>query len=64
MSLARLCLYEALLVLPPILITAWTFRHLGGMDWKTHKDNWHPVCMVLGMIFCFFNGELERCKLA
>ena len=50
-------LLQVFLALPPIIMLIWTVKHLGGLN-NEKINNWHPILMITGMLFCFFNGEL------
>ena len=54
----QIFIYEVVVILPLLLMVIWTFNYMDGLDLKSNKDNWHPVFMLAGMVFCFFNGEL------
>jgi len=44
-----------------VLAGIWTGHHLGGFAWQSdpkHEFNWHPLLMVLGMIYLYGNGIL------
>lgn len=32
---------------------------MNGVDFKENLDNWHPILMVAGMIFCFLNAVVS-----
>ena len=57
-ELVFLFVYETVVLLPLIIMIVWTFSHLGGLDFSKHADNWHPILMLSGLVFCFFNGKL------
>lgn len=44
-----------------ILMLAWIFLHLNGLNYNYDTPsimfNWHPLCMVFGMVFLYGNCE-------
>ncbi|CAG0912405.1 unnamed protein product [Notodromas monacha] len=43
------------------LLIAWLTNHCGGFAWAAHPQlqfNWHPLLMVVGMIYMYANGML------
>lgn len=43
-----------------VLILIWICKHLGGLDWSQppYEFNWHPLLMVIGMIYLYGNAIL------
>jgi len=44
-----------------VLAGIWTGHHLGGFSWQSNPNlefNWHPLLMILGMIYLYGNGIL------
>ena len=43
------------------MCTVWLGYYYGGFDWNNPAlvFNYHPVFMVVGLIFCFGDGELR-----
>ena len=44
-----------------VLAGIWTGHHLGGFSWQSNPSlefNWHPLLMILGMIYLYGNGIL------
>ncbi|CAL4063993.1 unnamed protein product, partial [Meganyctiphanes norvegica] len=35
----------------------WGWHH-GGYDWHSHKFNYHPLFMIIGLVFLYANGAL------
>ncbi|XP_063689117.1 uncharacterized protein LOC134822141 [Bolinopsis microptera] len=58
-ELVFIFLYETVVLLPLIIMIVWTFSHLGGLDFSEHADNWHPILMLTGLVFCFFNAAVS-----
>ena len=43
-----------------VLAGIWTGHHLGGFSWQSNPNlefNWHPLLMILGMIYLYGNGN-------
>ena len=43
-----------------VLAGIWTGHHLGGFSWQINPNlefNWHPLLMILGMIYLYGNGN-------
>ena len=42
-----------------IMCTVWIGYYYGGFDWNNPAlvFNYHPVFMVVGLMFCFGDGE-------
>jgi cytochrome b-561 len=41
-------------------VLTWIAKYLGGFGWSDPnlRFNWHPLCMILGMVFLYGNGIL------
>lgn len=45
-----------------ILILSIVFRYMGGVAWNSNlglKFHWHPILMVIGLIFLYGNCEYQ-----
>ena len=43
-----------------VLTGIWTGHYLGGFGWNDNPKtqfNWHPLLMVISMIYLYGNGE-------
>ncbi len=52
-------------MLAVILTGVWMGHYRGGFGWSAEEAdkqfNWHPILMVMGMIYLYGNGEkLEK----
>jgi len=49
-------------VIAMIMMLNWTYSYRGGFAWGAedpgHAFNWHPLLMVIGMVFLYGNGAL------
>lgn len=47
-----------------IATVLWVLKYMGLVWDVTNIDiyNWHAICMVLGMVFCYGNCELSSLK--
>uniref|UniRef100_A0A1I8J8N2 Transmembrane ascorbate-dependent reductase CYB561 n=4 Tax=Macrostomum lignano TaxID=282301 RepID=A0A1I8J8N2_9PLAT len=42
-----------------VMTTVWLTKYLGGFDWNNEKVfNYHPLFMVIGMVFLYANSAL------
>jgi len=65
-AMAKSLFYALILVLEVVgmaciyLVVEWTKTHLGGYAWdgSGKEFNWHPVLMVLGMVFFYGNAAI------
>ena len=41
------------------LTGTWTVKYLGGFAWDrtAHEFNYHPLCMVISMVFLYSEGK-------
>lgn len=42
-----------------IVVAVWCGSYLGGFEWSTNPKlefNYHPLFMVIGMVFCYGEG--------
>lgn len=48
-----------------LLVLFWILHYRGGFAWHADVDkqfNWHPLCMILGMVFLYSQGEYKNSK--
>lgn len=48
-------------ILAMVLTGIWMGKYLGGFAWDgtAHEFNYHPLCMVIGMVFLYSEGKLK-----
>ena len=46
-------------ILAIALTSTWTVKYLGGFAWDgtAHEFNYHPLCMVISMVFLYSEGK-------
>ena len=44
------------------LTSTWIVKYLGGFAWDgtAHEFNYHPLCMVISMVFLYSEGKFLR----
>lgn len=56
-----LSLTEGCGVLLVILVLVWTTHYRNGFSWRSNPQlefNWHPLLMVIGLVFLYANGTV------
>lgn len=48
-------------ILAMVLTGVWMGKYQGGFAWDgtTHEFNYHPLCMVISMVFLYSEGKLK-----
>ena len=60
--MVSLLVFEAVAILPVILIIYWAQKYGGGFSWEVknmHKFNYHPVFMTIAFVFVMGHGKLK-----
>ena len=50
-----------------VLTGIWMGHYRGGFAWTSdpdHQFNWHPLLMMLGMVYLYGNGKINICNIS